>query len=252
MTDQELQAEQEVSTEDTAESPSAESEVTEEAQPQEAEESERGDEESAPQKSGSRDIRSERRIKSLIDKLKEKDQQLQQLQGANPLADNEPLITPEDYENGLDPKDLEERLARRQAGQAQSTKAQIKAELAYEQQMREHQNDIEVVSKDPELANNPVLDKIVAQQYQLMNYRIDPYSGQEYFVPTMKLSEIKNMVKQDLDSYVSKQVASSNNNLAEASESSALRPSESANADKSMQDLTLEEIEAQVGTVRYY
>lgn len=158
--------------------------------------------------------RAERRIQELTRKLKERPvPQEDFLSGPD-----QPLVRPEELETGLDPQQLEQRVAQRMQNESAKTRRQIKAELAYEGAVNEHISDIERASENLD----PRLEKIAVRQYNAMNYQVNPYTGQPVFVPTVKFSEVVEMLKGDLDNLTSDAVAKASKDIIRASNESAL------------------------------
>jgi len=158
--------------------------------------------------------RAERRIQSLVSKLKERPQ----VQENFLQTPDEPLIRPEELESGLDPVELERRVANRVQNEGYKTRQQIKAEIAYETAVGDHQSDIESVAK----SIDPKLEKIAVRQYEAINYQINPMTGQPVFIPTVKLSEVVQMLKDDMENITSDRVASASRDIIRAANESAL------------------------------
>lgn len=134
--------------------------------------------------------RAERRVETLVEKLK------QQGQNVDPslVYGDEPLFTPEEIESGqFDPTALSERLQRREARNRQLAEQQVMQRLEYNNSINEHLSDTEVAQK--ELSNDPDLEKLVVRQYNALNMMTDPRTGQEVFVPRVKMSDIVKEMK---------------------------------------------------------
>ncbi len=184
--------------------PSVDEQPTEQATVQE--------ESSEPEKP--KQTRAEKRIQDLTRKLKERPVPQEDFFDGQ----DEPLVRPEELETGLDPQELERRVAAKMQNESRKTRAQIKAEIAYENSIKDHESDIEAVSK----TIDPKLERIAVRQYEAMNYQVNPYTGQPVFVPTVKLSEIVDMLKGDLENITSDRVAQASKDIARASNESAL------------------------------
>lgn len=136
---------------------------------------------------GKKPSRLERRVDKLVSKLKEQTQSPTQEVISNVVGE-QPLVTQEDYTNGLDPQVLEQRLEQRRFQDREQIKQELKIEAEYKQGVTEHLQDTEKVQE--KLGDNPELDKLVAQQYEALNWLTDPRTGQTVFVPRVKMSEI--------------------------------------------------------------
>lgn len=158
---------------------------------------------SKPSPEGSQDVaepetkketRAERRIKSLVEKLK-----VQNPQDVKDVISNkkEPLISPEELETGVDPKVIEQRADQRAESRSEEIKNQVKSELAYEQAYNQHMSDIAKVSE--ELKDNPELDELVAEQYELTNRILNPFTGEYVWAPVATMSEVKTKVEKALN-----------------------------------------------------
>lgn len=158
--------------------------------------------------------RAERRVEQLLHKLKDRPQP------PTYQAKDQPLITQEEYETGIDPQALEQRLNQRLEATSAKTREAIRTELAYENEARSHMADLESASKDLD----PKLEKLAVRQYEALNYTYDPFSGQRVFVPTVKFSEIVNQVKADLEDITTTRVAESTQRIARAAQEAAIQP----------------------------
>ncbi len=186
---------------DTASDETSSSEVQEETQAPDQEQEQVQEQPSAEQPTvqEKKPTRAERRVQQLLEKMK-----AQKSEGSYPQVENqqEDLITPEDYEQGIDPKVLEQRIKAREQrnlqANTQSIKQQLKAEFAFEQASKEHEADMELVSQSEDIKKNPALERMAVRLYEKENYLVDPRTGQTYFNPVVKLSEALKIVKQDL------------------------------------------------------
>jgi len=155
--------------------------------------------------------RAERRVQQLLDKLKDKPQ-VQDL----PLQQQQDLVD----ENEIDPTAVKFVDQRVQQATQQSVK-QIRAELAYENAVDNHASDIE---KSLE-GLDPKIERLAVKQYQAMNYQINPFTGQEVFIPTAKFSEVVKSIQADLEDITASRVAEAGTNLARQAQESAVQPS---------------------------
>lgn len=187
--------------------------------------------------------RAERRVQQLLEKMKA------QKSGADTSQfdasqQNEDLISPDEYESGIDPKVLEQRAkAREQRNLQQSTQAikqQLKAEFAYEQATKDHEADLESVSQSEEIKKNPALERMAVRLYEKENYLVDPRTGQTYFNPVIKLSEALKIVSQDLAEATGISMADARVKANENRETGALTPSQDASSSDSDYSQALE------------
>lgn len=186
------------------ETSSPEVEAVETAESQTEASSESSEEQGKPEKP----TRAERRVQQLLDKLKDKPQ----------VQDLPPPQTVD--ENEIDPtaiKFVDERVQRGN----QQTIQQIKSELAYERSIEDHADDI-VKASD---GLDPKIERIAVKQYQAMNYQINPFTGQEIFIPTVKFSEVVKSIQADLEDITASKVADAQTSMARQAQESAVQPS---------------------------
>jgi len=169
--------------------------------------------------------RAERRVQQLLEKMK-----AQKPDGVIPQTyQDEPLISPEDYESGIDPQVLEQRIKAREQrnllANTQTIKQQLKAEFAYEQATKDHEADLELVSQSEDIKKNPVLERMAVRLYEKENYLVDPRTGATYFNPVIKLSEALEIVKRDLAEATGTALADVQIKANENRETGALSPS---------------------------
>lgn len=174
--------------------------------------------------------RSERRVNQLLEKLKEKPQP----QNRSLYGDDQPLINDDELETGIDPKALEQRVSDRINNATERTRAQIKAEIAYENEVNNHLSDIDVASKDLD----PAIEKLAVRQYEALNYTLNPYTGEKVFVPTVKFSEIVKSVQADLENITSSRMAQSAQRVAQMAQQSAVSPGQPSKGSSSLSDLS--------------
>ena len=200
---------------DSTESSSVESSTTEE-----------GKEEIKNSAEDKKPTRRDRRIHKLIDKLKSKDQeQMSEEQYAQTLGidPNAPLIKEEEAQMGIDPNVLNQRQRARELLVERRAKNAAVAEIEYKASVKDHLADAEDTLK--KLEGDDVLDEIVASQYDALNYQTDPYTGQKYFVPKVKMSEIYAKQQKVLEAKIAKAQADVSVKLAQQSQDSVVRPS---------------------------
>ncbi len=188
---------------DTASDETSSSETQEETQDLDQGQEETQEQESAQQPTAEerKPTRAERRVQQLLEKVKAQ-KNVDSLSNLETTQADERLFTPEDYENGIDPEALERRVSEREQRKLQQStqgiKQQLKAELAYEQAAKEHESDIDQVSKLEDIKKNPALERMAVRLYEKENYQVDPRTGATYFNPVIKLSEALRIVKEDL------------------------------------------------------
>jgi len=155
--------------------------------------------------------RIERRVDSLIEKLKQSNQQPTD---PSQLFGDEPIFTQEEIESGqFDPNALSQRLKQREDKVSQVAAQQAVQYIQYQSSVNEHLADIDNVQK--ELGNDLVLDKLVAKQYDALNHQVNPITGQRVFVPTVKMSEIYKDLKDALDKKSTAKAAEVQNKVAQ-------------------------------------
>lgn len=180
--------------------------VSEEAKPQESDTPKEGDvklenSEGEKQPSAKKPTRAERRIHSLLQKLKEKDKPSE---GYSPVESElaqqvvGPDLTP-DEEGFVDANAIKE-------AAKQEAIREVMAAMQQREAVKEHLDDVEQTLKAPELdpksdKYDPDLDKLIAEEYEKINKMVDPYTGQEIFVPREKMSDIYKRMKGVLEKY---------------------------------------------------
>lgn len=174
--------------------------------------------------------RAERRVQQLLEKMKAQKQAADMPRADYGQQPTDALITPEDYESGIDPKVLEQRMQAREQrnlqANTQTIKQQLKAEFAYEQATKEHEADLESVSQSEDIKKNPVLERMAVRLYEKENYLVDPRTGRTYFNPVIKLSEALKIVKADIAEATGTALADVQVKANENRETGALSPSQ--------------------------
>jgi hypothetical protein len=153
--------------------------------------------------------RIERRIDSLVSKLKE-------TSNNNPLPPkttqvHDPakptfMFTPEEVEEGaINPETFEQRVNEKvKAVVAQTLEEERRKQETervrdtYVSMTNDHIADAEKVKESID-AN---LEPIVLQQYEALNYQMNPFTGEKVFVPAVKMSEIAAKVKASFETAV--------------------------------------------------
>lgn len=141
--------------------------------------------------------RDKEKISRLISRLEEK----LRLQANIPpeLLESEPLIKPEDYGKEIDAEELEKRLSDREQKVVLKAISAIENKQKYEAALKEHLSEWEELANDEELKGDPDLKNFVEQQYRLANFIINPFTGEEDFVPTARPKDIFASIKKILE-----------------------------------------------------
>lgn len=206
------------------EAPSNVEEAPEEAVDEESVQSSQ-QEESPPSDGGEerKPSRAERRIQGLVAKIKEQREILERLQTPGPedwrSQRREPLISPEEYQEGIDPKVLEQRIEQRVAQTVQQSLARQKQMDAYRGQIEAHQQDLQaVVEQYPDFAEDPVLEEAFLDAYQDANY----VNGG--FVPRKSPSEIAAKLMRIKETVATKSAAEVSGKMAKHAADQAVTP----------------------------
>ena len=180
--------------------------------------------------------RVERRINSLLSKVKEVGQNQTQ-----PLPQNngqQPIITEEEKEAGVvDPNVLEKRIHESVQNEVQRAIQMDRVQQQYESAVKDHQADLEGIKDiDPDLEAEAV------SEYEALNYRINPFTGKQEFIPAVKFSEIVNKIQSRAEKLATKRaeaIAEGNENyLKQVSSSQAVPSSGAVNGSKSVKPET--------------
>lgn len=192
---------------------------------------------------GKRSTRGERRIQDLLGKLKATQTQAQTVHQNVLDEGNQPLISEEEMESGaIDPRTLQNRFNATLKAERANIKNEVMRDLEAQNQFRstitDNLSDLEATQKAMSDEGNADLEDVVAEQYKLANYSIDPYTGQEVFLPRVKMSQLYERQKAILDKRTAARVASTNTKLADiVSESAGVVGSTSLeNKDDSSED----------------
>lgn len=185
---------------------------------------------------GKKPTRYERRIDKLIGKLREKDAPKQQESSPDfnsifGMQPNQPLIRPEEAENGIDPNEFNRRLETQRLVDREIIKKEIQADQQFKDVVKDHLADAEKTAEL--LKDDEMLNEIVAEQYDMANYTINPITGNRDFTPRVKLSDIYAKQKKLLDAKIAKATADISGKLANTSQTGALSPSLQGNSTKS-------------------
>lgn len=144
----------------------------------------------AGQQQEQRPSRVERRISSLIGKLKEANGQ----QPASPRfgQQNQAVISQQEIEEGaLDPYAFEQRIQQRIASEVDTRVNQAiqmnEVNIEYKHAVQEHEADLQSIA-DQNL--DPDIEAEAAAEYNRLNHQTNPITGELMFVPAVKFSEI--------------------------------------------------------------
>lgn len=176
--------------------------------------------------------RYERRVDKLVSKLKAQSEN-KATEASSDIFGDEPLVRPEDYENGLSEQELEQRLMARSIQEKEQIKRELKAEAEYERNVADHIADIDSVQS--RLGDNKDLDYLVAQQYEALNYLTDPRTGQTVFIPRVKMSEIYAKLERVIDKKSTQAAADVSGKLADQIGEQAVPSSVSSNSNPDLE-----------------
>jgi hypothetical protein len=163
------------------------------------------------------------RISALIGRLKSKAQATQEVPPE--LLQSEPLIKPEEYGAEIDPEELERRIAQREQTTVLKAIQAVESKRRYEGALQEHISDWEKVLQDPQVSQDPDLRDFVESQYRLANFVVNPFTGKEDFVPTLKPSEVYSKVKKILEKKATQVASQTYGELRQQAESQSPPPS---------------------------
>ena len=191
-------------------------------------------------KSSRRPSRLERRNQQLLEKLKEAQGKTSAKEGESTEkdildqllgGDSDQLLRPEDIrpDGTVDLKTLEERIQQRDLVTKEQIKTELRAEQQYRDSVQEHLTDVETVLSQPELDKdsdqyNAELDRLVTEQYELLNKATNPYTGKEEFKPQVKMSDLFAKFKNVVDKSSTSAAANASAKLAQQGDG-VLRPS---------------------------
>ncbi len=169
--------------------------------------------------------RRDKRIQKLIEKLKTKDAPVTDQEFAKALGidPNAPLINQNEIEQGIDPAVLENRQRQREMLVERRAKNSAIAEIEFKGAVKDHLADAEQTLE--KLKDDEILDELVADQYHALNYITDPFSGKEYFVPKVKMSDIYAKQQKMLEQKIARATADTSARLSDQSQEGAVRQS---------------------------
>lgn len=176
--------------------------------------------------------RVERRISSLLGKLKESGQSAPEVKKAAP--EKPPYISQQEIEAGeIDPVAFEQRLQQRIDSEVDSRveRALQMAEIKnqYTSAVKDHEADLESISQqelDPDIENE------AAAEYERLNHQINPLTGEPMFVPAVKFSEIVAKLTARAEKIAEKMAVQNKVYRQTVSQTSAITPSSSLSSSK--------------------
>lgn len=134
--------------------------------------------------------RVEKRINTLLSKLKENN--------SPSTPENrkaQPYFTQEEINNGeIDPTTFEKRVQDRVQFEVHQALERERINTQYTSAVREHEADLESV-KDLD----PNVERMAVEQYEALNYQINPLTGKRMFIPAVKMTEIVKRISDHLE-----------------------------------------------------
>lgn len=169
-----------------------------------------------------------------------------------------------DEEGNIDPNAVNQALSQNFAQAAQSIVApqldNLRGEFETKEALRNFDADMELIeAKYPELTEESpraqALEEAITEAYQEKAYRLvgfDPVTGQpEYRIdPSVRLSDIAAKEVERARLYAQQASADMKNAVAAQADNAALKPGASVQSERAFKDLSIEEMEAQLGVVR--
>jgi len=141
--------------------------------------------EGQPEQQGAKPTRVERRIGQLLDKLKGSHGASSEQPGV-PGQSRSKFFTDEELAEGaIDPSVLEKRIGQTVQQEVQQALEMDRINQQYTSAVKEHEADLESV-KDLD----PKIEELAVKQYEVINYQINPLTGEKMFIPAVKMSEI--------------------------------------------------------------
>lgn len=186
------------------------------------------------------------RIQNLIDRLT---QRLQSQQGIpEELLRQKPLIREDEYGAEIDPEELERRIAEREQQVVLRAVQAVENKRRYEASLQEHISDWEKVLQEEEVKNDKDLRDFLEAQYKVINFSINPLTGQEDFLPVAKPSEIYAQVKKILDKKRAEEGAKTLSELKKQSQESSVPPATDSYETTDFEEQALYERARQTGS----
>lgn len=175
--------------------------------------------------------RVERRIQSLLTKVKENGER--QTPQPPQISRPQPIISEEERQAGeVDPELLNQRIQSTIQNEVQRAIQLDRARGEYESAVKAHQADLEGI-KDID----PDLEAEATAEYEALNYRQNPFTGEMQFIPAVKFSEIVARIEARAEKLAAKRaeaIAESNERyIKDVSSSQAVPTSGNINSSKS-------------------
>lgn len=186
------------------------------------------------------------RIQNLIDRLTQRLKLQQEI--PDELLISKPLIREDEYGGEIDPLELERRIAEREQQVVLKAVQAVENKRRYEASLQEHISDWEKVLQDEEVKNDKDLRDFLEAQYRAVNFSINPFTGQEDFLPVAKPSEIYAQVKKILDKKRAEEGAKTLSELRKQSQESSVPPATDSSEITDFEEQTLYERARQTGS----
>lgn len=130
--------------------------------------------------------RAERRIDQLTAKLA--NQNPQGYEAYQQMFPNEPLIKPEEYEAGITPDVLEQRVSQRLFNAKNQWLQEAEARLTMRDTLTKHESDIRTIAE--KVKDDPDMEARLTELYNKENSVFNPITGSYEFVPKVTMSEL--------------------------------------------------------------
>lgn len=200
--------------------------------------------------------RAERRIRQLSEENKQLRSQFNQ-----PISDfKQPPQTVADLGDEITPEAYGQHVAQAAQSVVAPQIEQMRGEFETKEALSNFERDLEFIEKQYEelKEDSPiadVLEKQITEEFKQQAYRpsgFDPVTGKtQYRIdPSVRLADIAAQKVADARAIAEKASANIKNAVAKQADESAIRPSGSAAPDRDFKDLSIEEMEAKLGTVR--
>lgn len=186
------------------------------------------------------------RIQNLIDRLTQRLKLQQEI--PDELLISKPLIREDEYGGEIDPLELERRIAEREQQVVLKAVQAVENKRRYEASLQEHISDWEKVLQEEDVKNDKDLRDFLEAQYRAVNFSINPFTGQEDFLPVAKPSEIYAQVKKILDKKRAEEGAKTLSELKKQSQESSVPPATDSSEITDFEEQTLYERARQTGS----
>lgn len=169
--------------------------------------------------------RVERRISSLIGKLKESTQRPLPNRGTG--GQNQPFISQQEVEEGaLDPVAFEQRVKQQIDSEVDARVNQavqmIEVNTQYKNAVEEHEADLQRVAGE---GLDPEIEAEAAAEYNRLNHQTNPLTGEMMFVPAVKFSEIVSKLISRAEKIAARMTSQNKEYRRNVSQTSAITPS---------------------------